>query len=525
MRTTLYLLTLICTLCFTQASAKSDKPEGFKTSLGPKRWEILEKLKDHKNLKSDLVVFKDGSYIRGEIENIPSLDYPFATIEFERHEIAAILIMPDSLHHARYITKIGENYSSRTPLTAIKFKRTERIQVGINSSNRKKTGKRTEQTSIELEYDKIDYIMLKERARINPLIDEAFYTLKLTNGDRFPILPFTPSIRVASGWEQFSISVSDIVDLEHTRGGLQGYLKGESTHTQLPYSALRDQDFTVTLGRNKQKLTIPWKWIREIQADEGKSIVETDYFDENADQQEDQMVYINAGFFYVGSDVPDTANISHYPKAQGQRYLTEYTSSHVIHPPQLIPTVDSPSMRIDMPAFFIDKYEVTNEEYYNFALATGHRMPPEWEGLKYPLGMDGHPVTDVSYEDAKAYAAWVGKRLPTELEWERAAKGATSFPYPYGPYYDPSLSNTESSGTKSVGSYEYLKIDLTQYPELLMPKAQDLSGNVREWTSSSYTPYWYAEINNRNLHWRTQNRKHTPYKVVRGGAFNSSART
>ena len=72
-------------------------------------------------------------------------------------------------------------------------------------------------------------------------------------------------------------------------------------------------------------------------------------------------------------------------------------------------------------AFYMDKYEVTNKQYAKFLSETGHRKPKFWDDLR--LSAPEQPVVGVSWEDAEAYAAWAGKRLPTASEWEKAARG------------------------------------------------------------------------------------------------------
>ena len=134
-----------------------------------------------------------------------------------------------------------------------------------------------------------------------------------------------------------------------------------------------------------------------------------------------------------------------------------------------------------LPAFYIDRTEVTNKQFKQFLEAGGYQ--PEWpknflmhwrKGT-YPKGKGDHPVVWVSLEDAKAYAGWAGKRLPTEEHWQKAAQGNNGRTWPWGNLYHPSKANMDSEGTRPVGSY----------PGGASPYGcLDMAGNVWEWTDS-----------------------------------------
>ena len=101
--------------------------------------------------------------------------------------------------------------------------------------------------------------------------------------------------------------------------------------------------------------------------------------------------------------------------------------------------------------FWIDRYEVTNDAYARFVQTTGHRAPAHsnpastlWENNAPMSGIGTHPVVNVSWEDAVAYCAWLGKRLPTEAEWEKAARGTDGRRYPWGNEWDFKKANSAS---------------------------------------------------------------------------------
>ena len=141
-----------------------------------------------------------------------------------------------------------------------------------------------------------------------------------------------------------------------------------------------------------------------------------------------------------------------------------------------------PQHPINLNAYRIDKYLVTNAQYARFIAATGHRAPSDWKSGKVQQGTLLHPVTLVNWYDAVAYAKWVGKRLPTEAEWEKAARGTDGRRWPWGNNMDPARLNTYYN----VGSAS----DVTTYTNGVSPYGVfDMAGNVDEWVADDFLPY------------------------------------
>jgi len=131
-----------------------------------------------------------------------------------------------------------------------------------------------------------------------------------------------------------------------------------------------------------------------------------------------------------------------------------------------------PAQHVFLAEFFIDRYPVTNRQYALFD-----------PGHQYAEGKDLFPVVNITWEDAQAYAVWLGKRLPSEAEWEKAARGEDARLYPWGDEFDSSRCNTEESGNRTLTAVNH-------YPSGESPyKVADLFGNVLEWTSDYYGPY------------------------------------
>jgi formylglycine-generating enzyme required for sulfatase activity len=196
---------------------------------------------------------------------------------------------------------------------------------------------------------------------------------------------------------------------------------------------------------------------------------------------------IPAGEFLMGSDK--------------RRYPQAYNS-------------ELPQHRLNLAAYSIARFPVTVAEYACF-VETGQRQPQQWAQQMQNLE---HPVTYISWDDAVAYAAWLAQqtgqpwRLPTEAEWEKAVRwdqrSGVAHLYPWGDAFDQSRANTSESGrggTNAVGSY----------PNGASPYgAEEMAGNVWEWTHSLYKAYPYTGNDGREVEISPENR------VLRGGSWN-----
>ena len=143
---------------------------------------------------------------------------------------------------------------------------------------------------------------------------------------------------------------------------------------------------------------------------------------------------------------------------------------------------DRPQHSVELPAYWMDKYLVTNAQYARFVAATSHRPPLHWKGSRIPKGESMRPVTMVTWYDATAYAKWAGKRLPTEAEWEKSGRGTDGRRWPWGNKMEPQRLNTYYN----IGS----ATDVNAYPNGASPYGvMDMAGNVDEWTADDFAPY------------------------------------
>ncbi len=139
------------------------------------------------------------------------------------------------------------------------------------------------------------------------------------------------------------------------------------------------------------------------------------------------------------------------------------------------PTAMPGPVLVEVGAFWIDRYEVTNAEYMAFVRATGHRPPMFADDPEF--NRPDQPVTGVSWDDAEAYCRWRGKRLPTEREWEKAARGEDGRLYPWGDTFGAELAYLEGELPATVGSH---RGDVSPYG------VYDMAGNVSEWVADMF---------------------------------------
>jgi formylglycine-generating enzyme required for sulfatase activity len=173
--------------------------------------------------------------------------------------------------------------------------------------------------------------------------------------------------------------------------------------------------------------------------------------------------------------------------------------------------VDNPSHNVELDSFYIDTYEVTNYQYFMFCQSTGRKLPVFWGMNEFHCGLDfpNHPVVGVSHSDAQDYAKWRGMRLPTEAEWEYAARGGlVKQRYPNGNEIDDKQANYQQHqpGTSAVGSYPANGYGL-----------HDMAGNAGEWVSDYYQADYYLESPAKN----PQGPKIGKFRVFRGGGWFS----
>ena len=166
---------------------------------------------------------------------------------------------------------------------------------------------------------------------------------------------------------------------------------------------------------------------------------------------------------------------------------------------------EKPVHKVSVQPFFMDIYETTNEQYAEFVKATNYKTPTEWKNGSYQNGQAKFPVVGVNWEDANAFAKWANKRLPTEEEWEFAARGTNNFLYPWG--------NDWKQGNANVGTQAFTEVGKLKGASPF--GIYDLVGNAWEWTSSDFKAYPNGKLPDVFA-------GKTNLKTIRGGSFEAT---
>lgn len=179
---------------------------------------------------------------------------------------------------------------------------------------------------------------------------------------------------------------------------------------------------------------------------------------------EPQMIKIPQGPFVIGIDINQANDLNRY--GASKEWLLREQPQHLV----------------TLSEYFIGKYPVTNHEYQFFIKDIGYKSPDDWDGSQYQLEKRNYPVRNIAWEDAVAFCEWLSEKsskdyhLPSEAQWEKAARGTDSRIYPWGNKFDPKFANTADIDLNDTTPVGYYSPDGDSYYG-----CSDMIGNVWEW--------------------------------------------
>ncbi len=225
------------------------------------------------------------------------------------------------------------------------------------------------------------------------------------------------------------------------------------------------------------------------------------------------MVLLRSGTFRIGSTPVEVARA---------RLLCQFEPRRAdCRNPRVFRSLFTDEMRahkVTLRPFWIDRNEVTNREYRR-CVRVGRCRAPGYAAARAWLARDDHPVTLVSWHDAQRYCRWRGARLPTEAEWERAARGLERRQFPWGNVFNPKILNHGRFALDPLDSSDGFAelAPVGSFPQGNTPEGiADLAGNVEEWVADRYEPgYRRGKVRN------PQGPTAGDWRVVRGGSYQS----
>jgi len=190
-----------------------------------------------------------------------------------------------------------------------------------------------------------------------------------------------------------------------------------------------------------------------------------------------EMVYVGHGPSVMGIDKETPPDSGKTPTLYDKRMKGPWSAEALKD--------EGPAHMVFLDSYLMDTYEVSNKDYGEFVKVKGHPAPAYWDDPR--LNTPQQPVVGVNWDDAKSFCEYRGKRLPTEAEWEKAARGPKANLYPWGNDFDPSKAN--------YGKNNEATMPVDSYPEgASYYGVYNMAGNAFEWVSDWYDPRYYGKL-------------------------------
>lgn len=495
----------------------------------------------------DLIILADGNRFIGELLEVPKVQFSFGPISLKLEDASLIAFVEvDGRPKVQIISRDGQQYlGSRSPDQV-------RILERIPGSYSK-----PQYVERQFASGAIHFIALAARRRATPEPIDRFYHLTLQNGDRLSVVLDRDVLQLTDGWQERLIPANALVDVTFN-GGIQGVYEDGFDQKDLGFAFLKNPQLGLRIPPCDDCMRLSWEQVAQLKVDLGdfagtgsNPLVREDLYPEPMIPSHDYVAYsqepeyVRQPAYTRPSPAYSTyeAPIEHAALAQpvrnehllnraserpasreqmvlvpgGQFYVSvaddRASDSHA----NLLPTAHMPSLVIEIPSFLVDKHEVSNAEYLAFVKSTGHTPPAHWRGLQVPPGQEAAPVVNVSYRDAAAYARWAGKRLPSEIEWQRASEEASTLVAMEAERKRQSLGDQAFSILSLIGGFETVLASDENTTTSFSYLMDDIGGRVAEWTSSSAVADPRSPLSRITGMYHTNVEKYGQHHVVRKG--------
>lgn len=495
----------------------------------------------------DLIILADGTRFMGELLKVPKVQFSFGSVSLKPEDVSLIsFVEMDGQPKVQVISRDGQQYlGARSPESVLIL---ERIPGGYPKAQ-----------YVERQFDSgaIHFIALAARRRPTPDSIDRFYHLTLQNGDKLSVVLDRDMLQLTDGWQERLVPANALIDVTFN-GGIQGVYEDGFDQKDLGFAFVKNPQLGLRIPHCDDCMRLSWEQVAQLKLDLGdfagagaNPLVREDLYPEPSTPSHDYVAYAPEPEYarqpeytrpspsYPADEAPVEYAVLSQPMRNerpqspaserpdsreqmvlvpgGQFYVSVADDVASASHANLLPTANMPSFVIDIPSFLVDKHEVSNAEYLAFVKSTGHTPPAHWRGLQVPIGQETAPVVNVSYQDAAAYARWAGKRLPSEVEWQRASEEASTLVAMEAERKRQSLGDQAFSILSLIGGFETVLASDENATTSFSYLMDDIGSRVAEWTSSSAVADPRSPLSRIAGMYHTNVEKYGQHHVVRKG--------
>lgn len=424
-------------------------------------------------LRADLLVLENGQKLTGKLLNLPALHFSFGPVCLDPKQVSHLTFAKHSGSlKAELVTHGGHSYFGSCSQDNLRF---------MPQSDRRQ--------SKEMLIDPSTITSVTLKPPLEGYVAFPCHELTFQNGDTLPVILEDTALTLSDGWEERVVRGNQLIHLTFN-GGVQGSLQEEEGEKPLEFSFVKSPHLCLKVANCNQTLEVPWEQISHVKALREEDLRATlkpkkalARAPTPPEEERREIAWTPPSFApEISAMEADPVGMILIP---GGKFYVSLADSQAKKQSHFLPTARKPSFAVAIPAFYIDAHEVTNRDYLAFVANTGHRPPSHWAQGNIPAGQEDFPVIHVSYDDASAYAAWVGKRLPTELEWQRASEEASTLVAITRESERKNLTDQVFSVLSLITGFEPVFAQESTPPVTFGYLMDDVGGRVAEWTSTS----------------------------------------